>query len=932
MIMRFMNKKIFSCVICFLVCALMFSFNTYAEEAVVSGNSEEIENNPVYVAINLIDRIKPTFKEVDISGVANRAFKDDVEGDGVGGWSDQGDNDLRNYTEYGNVKYRGIPFNIINPAKNGNKSCIVLRGRNDMNVPNEVAVDIGTYAKGVYILHAGAWVTEGEVGGTYTYEYEDGTSAYFNAIVGTHVGNFWGTIDQTSAKVAWQGSNAQTDCISFSIFALSNPHPDKLIKSIKINTDGSTNYLMVVGMTLAKDALYFDDGGKGVINSDSWLPIETVSNRIASGSVLDASVFLDKPAGKYGAIKAQGDGFVFENGKSAKLWGTNLVGKACFAEKEQADTLAELIAKCGFNVVRMSDIDDIIFDSSGSIQSDKADKLMYLISKLKENGVYTYLSVVSGKTAAGFYAEEKVDGEISRIKSVLSLNNPYTGMTLASDPALAFVEGIDDISSLDFTYSNSAGKVTQQEYLLLQNRFTEFLKNKYKTTAALKRAWKYDGENGLGSSENLESGTVMITDLWKNSLYTDERKSDTAEFFVSLQLEFNTRLKNALGEIGYKGVFTGNSNKLSDIYRWSNKEKVKDALTLADVYANSETDFVARKAVMSYPYGGYVSSPERKLFFHSNDSVLRQRDGGIIGEFSKNRVLGKPYVVAAYNSAFPNSYLAEVLPVMAIFSARNGWTSLNYAFAVDELKSESFMNDVYSMYNNPVRMALASTAARIFYTTDESSKVYENNMQMKDVFLGNSDLNVTNEMLLGGKYGVTFSKANKRKGTITHGANSEYITDKSLYWNTSEGVFRFKNDFCDVLAGDMLKKRSSDNYDVDLVAANAVAALASCDGNKISDSKRLLLTVAGGATNSGYKTDQDMVDFGSAPVKLETILGNITLKIPGSWEIYVVDGTGNRKSKLAVNKQSNGYTTFKINSDYQNSETRGVNFEIVKVQ
>ena len=580
----------------------------------------------------------------------------------------------------------------------------------------------------------------------------------------------------------------------------------------------------------------------------------------------------------------------------------------------------------------MSDIDDIIFDVSGNIQSDKADKLMYLISKLKENGVYTYLTVVSGKTAADFYAEEKVEGEISRIKSVLSLKNPYTGMTLAADPSLSFVEGVDNISTFDFTYSNSAEKVTQEEYLLLQTEFTKYLKNKYKTTAALKRAWKYDADFGISAAENLENGTVMITDLWRDSLYTDERKSDTAEFFVSLQTKFNARLKNMLDEIGYKGVFTGNSNKLSDIYRWSNKEKVKDALSIADVYANSETDFVARKAVMSYPYGGYTSSSERKLFFHSNDSILRQRDGGIIGEFSKNRVLGKPYVVAAYNSAFPNSYLAEVLPVMAFFSARNGWTSLNYAFAVDELKSESFMADVYSMYNNPVKMALASVAARIFYTTAECDKVYENNMRMKDVFLGNSDLNITNEMLLGGKYGVTFSKANKRKDTIKHGSNNEYITDKSLYWNTSEGVFRFKNDFCDILAGDMLKKRASDNYDVDLVAANAVAALTSCDGNKISDSKRLLLTVAGGATNSGYKTDLDMVDFGNAPVKLETIVGNITLKIPGSWEVYVVDGTGNRKSKLDIDKQSNGYTTFKINSDYQNGETRGINFEIVKVR
>ena len=733
--------------------------------------------------------------------------------------------------------------------------------------------------------------------------------------------------------MAWQGSNAQTDCISFSIFALSNPHPDKKIKNIKIATNGSTNYLMVVGMTLAKDALYFDDGGKGVINMDNWLPLESISNKITDGSALDVSSFLDKPAGKKGSIKVSEDKFVFENGEVAKLWGTNLVGKACFPEKEQAGMIANLMAKCGFNIVRMSDFENILFDDNDEISDDIMDKFTFFVAKLKEEGIYTYLSIIKGKTAADFYVDDKVERELNKIKKVLLSKNPYTKMSLAEDPAVAFVEGIDNISSFDFTCGNSNEKITNQEYEILQNEFTRFLKGKYGNTSVLKKAWKYNGTtDGLGSSENLENGTVFITDLWKDSFYTKERKRDTAEFFVSLQDEFNAKLERCIKEINFKGIFTGNTNKLSDIYRWSNKEKVKDALQIADVYANSKTDFVARKAVMSYPYGGYTANAQHKIFFHSNDSILSQLDGGIIGEFAKNRVLGKPYVVAAYNSAFPNSYIAEVLPVMAVFSARNGWTSLNYAFAVDEITSDSFISDVYSMYNNPARMSLAAASARLFYTSEESEKVYENKMSTESVFLGDSDLDVTNEMLLKGKYGVTFPDSQTKNNTVKYGSNVEYINDKTLYWNMKEGIFRYKNDFCDLFVGDMLQKRCSDNYEIDLIASNAAVSLTSCDGKKISDSGRLLLTVVSGANNTGYKTDRDMIDFGRSPIKIETIVGNVELKVTGNWDVYAIDESGNRKSNIKVTVDKFGHTSFKINNYYQKNEERAVNFEIVKKQ
>ena len=114
------------------------------------------------------------FKHLDLSGVANRGFADDVAGDGVGGWSDQGsENDLSSFDLRGVNKLCGVEFNIIDPDKNGGKSCLVLRGQNDQNVPTSAEIPVDDKIAGVYFLHASAWLSD--IVGRYVFVYEDGS-------------------------------------------------------------------------------------------------------------------------------------------------------------------------------------------------------------------------------------------------------------------------------------------------------------------------------------------------------------------------------------------------------------------------------------------------------------------------------------------------------------------------------------------------------------------------------------------------------------------------------------------------------------------------------------------------------------------------------------------------------------------------------------
>lgn len=453
-------------------------------------------------------RLKATpqhFTKLDISSYMNRDIKDDVEGDHQGGWSDQGENDLRIFDKFGAQEMLGVPFNFVDPAKNGNKGVLGLRGQNDTGLPTEVTIPINSKAAGAYIIHASPFASG--TCGRYTWIYSDGTKAYIDINKNEQICDFWGYRSYDFVRPAWTAKKPDGSDRSLYMFPMSNPYPEKSIASMKFETEGSGAYIMIMAITLTNNGPFLTSSENAkYINTTTvgWYDYERFDVDKLKESPLSAAKYLDKPAGKHGAVKADGESLKCEDGTKIRFWGTEIAGAAAFPQKEQADKIALEIANLGYNMVRFSDFDEAVLDENSEttrLSNEKMDKLCYFISKLKENGVYSSFSMLSkrklksgdgieeyekypeGYGEAAYFNESLIELQRKFNSDFFGYKNQYTGKSLGDDESVVFIELINGLSLFDINYGygrNGVGASSELE--ALKGLFNDFLIAKYKTT------------------------------------------------------------------------------------------------------------------------------------------------------------------------------------------------------------------------------------------------------------------------------------------------------------------------------------------------------------------------------------------------------------------------------------------------------------------
>jgi beta-galactosidase len=164
-------------------------------------------------------------------------FKDEVAGDGKGGGFDQGSNmDFREIPT-GKQTFANVPFNIINPDNNNNKSMIVLKGRQIKHFPEEVkGIKVGEKLKKIYFLHTSAWSSGGKF--VYIINYDDGTKTEISINVGKEIAEWTNPNEDIApeSKIGWQGKNLTYEHIGAYCYRWINPETNKKISSIDIRT------------------------------------------------------------------------------------------------------------------------------------------------------------------------------------------------------------------------------------------------------------------------------------------------------------------------------------------------------------------------------------------------------------------------------------------------------------------------------------------------------------------------------------------------------------------------------------------------------------------------------------------------------------------------------------------------------------------------
>ncbi len=581
---------------------------------------------------------------VDLSASANMGFADEVAGDGKGGWTDQGPKNDLSSLKPGALPVGGTSFKVLDPSANGGKAAIVL-GR---EFPKSSAVPLRGGGSWLQLLHAFGWTTFGKKAAELEVDFKDGSSQRIELVAGRDAGNWWDPLKCANAIVAWSGENPSARIgLYFTQFKLRRDDPVRL----RLLADEGQLWL-IVAMNLANAELPVDGIRSELLISKGpqWIPLDS-PREVVPASPLDFSGMLDVPAGKYGRVVLSDDGhFAFENAldKRVKFVGVNLCFGANFLERESADALAERLARCGYNAVRIHHHDNGLVkrDAATSLELDAAavDKLDYLFAAMKKRGLYITTDIfVSRKLRAGDGVPEWVaKAGPNQMKSLLPISraamenwksfarlwlthrNPYTGMSWADDPAL---------------YSVS---------LVNENNLSQW--------------WS-------GVPEIAARYRALFAE-WMAKTHPKETASEPGpENRRFLEFLYGLQERCALEQLSFLKKELGLKALISDV-------NMQDKLPLA--FLRSKLDLVDDHKYHDHPRFPVV--PWKLPYSHKQRSSVSCLGDEVPLKLLAARLFGKPFCVTEYKFCNPNVFRAEGGPMIGSCAALQDWDAL-YQFA-----------------------------------------------------------------------------------------------------------------------------------------------------------------------------------------------------------------------------------------------------------
>ncbi|MCE5238588.1 carbohydrate binding domain-containing protein [bacterium] len=266
-----------------------------------------------------------------------------------------------------------------------------------------------------------------------------------------------------------------------------------------------------------------------------WFPF--VIGEINPASPLNMAEANAVPAGQNGFVRVKDGHFVDGRGQRLRFLGTNVTFATAFPDKALAPLIAKRMAAIGFNVVRFHHMDchykpsgiwDKAYKDKQHMDAEQLDRLDWFIYQLKQNGIYVNLNLHVSRTLGkddGFVEDNTlgnydkgldnfVAGMIQKqreyARDLLTHENPYTKTRYINEPCVLLVEMNNENSLLGSAFSSKLNDIAEPYKAELTGYWHGFLKGKYQTTEALRKAWD-EGSQPLGEellrNRDLAQGT-----------------------------------------------------------------------------------------------------------------------------------------------------------------------------------------------------------------------------------------------------------------------------------------------------------------------------------------------------------------------------------------------------------------------------------------
>jgi len=429
---------------------------------------------------------------------------------------------------------------------------------------------------------------------------------------------------------------------------------------------------------------------------EAWIPFDPPRDNFSAESVIDLRHLNEAVAGDKGWIVTDGASFAHEKtGEHVRFWSIN-IGPHPDWSMEQWRYLARLLAKYGFNQVRLHGglnhgepwgrPEEFRDRPNHEVSPYRVEGIWRAVAAMREQGIYTHLSIYfpywvrfgpDDPDFPGYAGEERVFGSIffnpqfqaiyrTWWEALLVPPNPHTGIPLIDDPAVMGAELINEDSLFFWTLSYE--QIPLAQMALLEAEFGQWLIERYGSVEHVQSAW---AESPVHERDDWDHERVGIVGHWDMKTRGDVRDFDQIRFFFELQKQTYDDKEEHLRSLGFRGLITAGNWITTDDQKFDALERMTYMVG----------DFIDHHHAY---YNGHHSGPDsawalRDDHLYSDRSLLRfdpkdLAQSGLDYEipFAKPTWNGKPTMVSETSWLRPNRFRTEAVPLYATYGALHG--------------------------------------------------------------------------------------------------------------------------------------------------------------------------------------------------------------------------------------------------------------------
>jgi hypothetical protein len=404
-------------------------------------------------------------------------------------------------------------------------------------------------------------------------------------------------------------------------------------------------------------------------------------------AVLDLRSLNEKTAGEHGFIKqsADGDSFVRGDGQPIRFWAAGL--RTGQRDMKELRRQARFLAKHGVNAIRVFAMLPPKGEHSKITDVDEGDldSLFMTEAAMKAEGIYTFTGAYwacstplqkswdvtdpgRGQCEDLVYFDPKFQvGYKAWMKALCTRKNPYTGLRIADDPAVAIIQLQNEDCLIWWGIMGLKGDALR----LFLGQYADFLIKKHGSLEKTRAAWRnYAGTKMLGS-DDWAAGLPGMLNIWDFSRDITTRFAEIPGFKVRLadQMEFLARASRRFNQdmVAYLRKDLG-CKQLINAGNW----RTVDLVTTQDAeyWADSASDVLARNIYTGGMHqgggNGWLVVPSH---FYSDASMLLSP---LQMPTNVKQPLGHPYILTEVLWCPPNLYQSEAALLVAAQQALTG--------------------------------------------------------------------------------------------------------------------------------------------------------------------------------------------------------------------------------------------------------------------